>query len=229
MATLIGPDLETTEVPLAQVGAGRYAAQVQLAQPGAYLVRLGVSQEGEALGQQTLGLVVPYSPEYQTSGTHTALLNQLAGLTGGGQLPEPASAFVHNLPAAERAREFWAPLLLLAALLFPWDVALRRVMLGPGDLRRGAAWLRQRLPARPRTAAGRERALDRLFKARDRARGRHRGSEAASPAPGEAPAGPRPSPTATADIEPAPHTATPGSDDALKRLREAKRRARRKR
>ena len=80
-ATLIGPDLETTELALPQVGAGRYEAGVELSQPGTYLVRLGVGQDGDALGQQTLGLVVPYSPEYVASGTDRALLGGLARLT----------------------------------------------------------------------------------------------------------------------------------------------------
>jgi hypothetical protein len=202
---------------------------VDLSQPGAYLVRLGISQEGEALGQQTLGLVVPYSPEYQVSGVDSGLLVQLARLTGGGQLPEPAAAFLHNLPAADRAREFWAPLLLLAALLFPLDVALRRVMLGPGDLRQGMDWLRERLPARPQAATGRERALGRLFEARDRARGRRREAEGPPPASGKPPAGPATPPSQPEDVEPTPPTAPSSDDDPLARLREAKKRARRDR
>jgi hypothetical protein len=233
-AALIGPpadtggaELETKEFRLAQVGAGRYQARVELARPGAYLIRLGVSEAGRALGQETLGLVVPYSPEYHEVGTDPALLNQLARLTGGGQLPEPAAAFLHNLPAADRAREFWAPLLLIAALLFPLDVALRRVMLGPADLRRAAAWLRARLPARPE-APGRERALGRLFEARDRARGRRPEAGAGPSSPREPAAEPAPPPAGKAEAEPAAPD-TPVPDDALARLRQAKKRARRDR
>jgi hypothetical protein len=180
------------------------------------------------LGQSTLGLAVPYSPEYRASGTDTALLNQLARLTGGGELPEPTAAFIHNLPATDRAREFWAPLLLLVALLFPLDVALRRVMLGPRDLRRGVTWLRERLPARPQVGAGRERALGRLFEARDRARGRRPETEKAPPPPSGPPAEPEPSPSVAEGVKPA-EPPTPPSDDALARLREAKKRARRDR
>ncbi len=225
-ATLIGPELETIEAPLSQVGAGRYQARVDVAQPGAYLVRLAVSEEEEALGQSTLGLVVPYSPEYQASGTDSAVLNRLARLTGGEELPEPAAAFLHNLPTADRAREFWAPLLLIVALLFPLDVALRRVMLGPQDLRRGAAWLRERLPSRPE-AATRERALGHLFEARDRVRGRRSGADAETPSP--RPSEP-PSPSSTKEVEPAtPPTPQPPTEDSLTRLREAKKRARRDR
>lgn len=225
-ATLIGPpgaSEERIELELDQVGAGIYEARAELSEPGTYLVRLGIGEEDKTLGQQTLGLVVPYSPEYKSNGTDLALLNQLAGLTGGGPLSNPAAAFVHNLPAADRAREIWVPLLLAVTLLFPLDVALRRVMLGPRDLGKGLAQLRERLPARRLRPARPEQALRRLFAARDRARGRHR-----PPDPGDSPpVEPSISPPPTADAEGTP--SPPSSDDALARLREAKKRARRDR
>ena len=63
-----------------------------------------------------MGLMVPYSPEYKASGTNRNLLSELARLTGGGELPEPVAAFVHNLPAADLASEIWETLLLVVAL-----------------------------------------------------------------------------------------------------------------
>ncbi|OQY23000.1 MAG: hypothetical protein B6I34_05135, partial [Anaerolineaceae bacterium 4572_32.1] len=216
-ATLIGPDLETTEMALAQVSAGRYEARAALSQPGTYLVRLAVSKGGEPLGGQMLGLAVPYSPEYKVSGADRALLGELARVTGGGELPEPVAAFSHNLPAAARAREIWHSLLLIAALLFPLDVALRRVMLGPADFRKAAAWVRERLPARRERPAG-ERVLGQLFQARDRARQQRPRAET----PPAEPLPPTAAPPSTPDTPPAI-----SPDDALARLREAKKRARR--
>jgi hypothetical protein len=170
---------------------------------------------------------VPYSPEYRESGTNRALLNQLARLTGGGELPQPVAAFVHNLPSADRAREIWGTLLLIVALLFPLDVALRRVMLGPRDFAKAVSWLRMRLPLQGTMAGRRERALGRLFQARDRVRQRHTRAETPPPVPSEAPAQSTPVPPETRDAEPAP--SPPSSDDALARLRQAKKRARRDR
>jgi hypothetical protein len=224
-ATLVGPDLQKQDVTLEQVGAGRYAAQVVLSQPGTYLVRLGISEGGTALGQQTLGLVVPYSPEYRVSGTDLAKLTALAHLTGGGELSEPEAAFVHNLPTIDQAREVWAPLLLMAALLFPLDVALRRVMLGPRDLRKGAIWLRARLLPSHRGISRPDRMLGRLFQARDRVRGQPPGMHA-KPHPSDAPQSqPQELAPTDSDVEPV-QTST---DNTLERLREAKKRARRNR
>jgi hypothetical protein len=246
-ATLVGPDLTTSVMPLSQVGAGRYEAGADVLQPGTYLVQLGVSEGGKPLGQQTLGLVVPYSPEYRASGVDRGLLSELARLTGGGELAEPGSAFAHDLPAAQRAREVWAALLLIAALLFPIDVAIRRVMLGRRDVDNALAWVRSRL-AGPRAAASRpERALGQLFQARARARRRGARSDGPPTSPGTPPppiAGPSTPPPAGPTEGPPPERppagpgqppsrppAAPPADagDSLARLREAKKRAKRER
>jgi len=100
------------------------------------------------------------------------------------------------------------------------------VMLGPRDFQRGVTWLRERLPIRPEAAAGRERALGRLFEARDRVRGRRSGGDAEAPPPRPSES---PSPPSTEEAEPVPPASPPSSEDALARLRVAKKRARRDR
>jgi hypothetical protein len=229
-AVVIGPDQAAgasedggqaapAEVALAQVGAGRYEAPFDAAQPGTYLVRLQVRDGEEVLGQQTLGLAVPYSPEYRAAGIDLPGLESLAAATGGGRLSGPAQAFVHDLAVAARVREVSMALLLAVALLFPLDVAVRRVMIGGGDVRRAVAWLAARLPARRRAKAGGQQALGRLWQARERARERQARSgtrAAADKVPREGP------------IEEKPESpVTPSSAEALERLRKAKERARR--
>jgi len=248
-ATLVGPDMAVRETTLSQVGAGLYEARAELGEPGAYLVRVTAREGEELVGQQILGLVVPYSPEYTAPAdpggeggwsVNRALLEALARRTGGGELPEPPAAFTHNLPAADRAREVWRALLLVAVLFFPLDVAIRRVMLGPRDVRKAWDWMGERLPAR-RARAGRERGdrpervLGELFDARRRARTRR-----ASPPPAVGPSREEQREQATSPL-PAPPPESPGQEtgqspspgmpaedgDVLTRLREAKRRARR--
>jgi Ca-activated chloride channel family protein len=259
-AVLVDPDLEVQEVGVPQVSAGLYEARVSVGEPGTYLIRVAAQSPADAaanaaaarrmLGQQTLGLVVPYSPEYSAAavaGTDRRLLDVLARRTGGGELAEPLAAFAHNLPAADSAREVWRGLLLAVALLFPLDVALRRVMLGPGDVKKAWNWARERLPLRRQAAGGEQRALGRLFEARRRVRERTerqrqdlegvrrpRGRGTVAPTP------PEPKESAVPDSKGvrrpsgggivAPKPLGPREDeDALARLREAKRRARRER
>jgi hypothetical protein len=208
---------------------------------------VAVRQGGEALGQQTLGLVVPYSPEYAyiahttDSGTNRTLLEELARRTGGEALLEPVAAFLHNLPAADRAREAWRTLLSIVALLFPLDVAIRRVMLGPRDLQKALAWARERLPDRRRTRVDvQERALGQLFQARRRVRART--ARTGSPSPALPPKGGREGWPVPFHSEPSPDQAVlqaagdqgtnrpddhSTKEDTFSRLRQAKQRARR--
>ena len=232
-ARLIGPDLNTIELPLSQTGSGQYEALARIANPGTYLVWIGASDNQVSLGQLTMGLVVPYSPEYRASGANLGLLEELARITGGGPLAEPVNAFLHNLPSIDSAREVWRTLLLLVAILFPLDVALRRVMLSPRDLQKARTWLRSHLPGAERQAQSGEPILGQLFSARDRARSRDRKlreqSERASQSP---PPFARSEPEPTQPQPPqeeAPQAAEDPVDsgDAMARLRAAKKRARR--
>lgn len=228
---LIGPDLEMIERDLLQVGAGQYEAVVEISEPGTYLVRTNVRDGEDPVGQQTVGLVVPYSPEYKTGGTDTALLSQLARPTGGSELLEPVAAFLHNLPSADRAREIWRLLLMVVALLFPLDVAIRRVMLGPQDLSKAVGWLSEKLPFRKTRSARREPVLGRLYQARARARTRR--ARSSMPAAGVLPEADQDELGQERGEQTAPpaETRTPTSastKDTLSRLRQAKRRASRR-
>jgi uncharacterized membrane protein/Mg-chelatase subunit ChlD len=220
-AMVIYPDLTAREVKLIQVGPGQYRAGFDASHPGAYLVRLNVAEGETVLGQQTLGMVAPYSPEYRVGSTDYGLLARLAETTGGAQLAEPVAAFARNLPFASQVREIWGALLLAVVLLFPLDVALRRVMLGSREFRKVTGWLGDRLPSRQQTEGSAEPVLGHLFHARERVRGQQpRPADSSIPAP----------PTAVTPPAQEPRAAEPPQEgDALARLRAAKERARRSR
>ncbi len=174
--TLVGPALTQQSVELEQTAAGRYEGSLLLGEPGTYLVQV-VQRDaaGEPLAQRTSGLVVPYSPEYRRSGSGGTLLAELAQVTGGQVIESTAAVFAPTAHPAQRTVPLWPSLLLLAALLFPFDVAARRLRLTASDWRRLEAWLRGRLPRRRVEEGFREPALlGELFTARERARRRAR-------------------------------------------------------
>lgn len=234
-ATLVDPNLETINLELQQIGPGQYQVVTDAAQPGAYLVRLGINQDDQSLGQTTLGMIVPYSPEYKASGMDRGLLSELARLTGGGELSDPLEAFLHNLPAVDYAREIWRSLLLLAVWLFPLDIALRRVMFSKEDLRKARSWVAQHIPGPVATDSAQPRLLGQLFQARERARQRQSGNTElpASQTSEEQPAIPSEKNVSSAERPPAagikspPPSSESATGDSLARLREAKKRARR--
>lgn len=221
IARVVGPGLETREVPLSQVGAGRYAAVAKLDQPGSYLMTISARDGIVPAGAVTAGLAVPYSPEYRAGGVNTGLLEALGRVTGGGAITDPALAFLHNLAAVAGAREIWRALLIIAALLFPLDVAVRRLVISNADLRRARAWVSARLPWRQSAATtSGPRALGELFNARDRARRRQERATTAPP-----PAATQQQPPVEPPEAARPQDAPPPSEsDTLARLREAKKR-----
>ena len=172
-ATVVGPDLDSNEIQLVQVGPGEYQGSFEVIKPGSYLIRVGANDEGlHSLGQQTLGLIVPYSPEYKNEGIDLAKLYELARITGGSELRNPQDAFVHNLTSTTFAMEIWRPLLLFTALLFPFDVAVRRLIFTKNDLKIVYSKIRELIQTKPREKAQEPKLLGPLFRARDRARSR---------------------------------------------------------
>lgn len=219
-ATIIDPELNTQEIPLEQVGAGEYQTTVEIDDTGTYMIRVGANDENhQSLGQQTIGLVAPYSPEYRASALDLAKLVQLSEITGGGELTSPEEAFLHNLPSASFAVEIWRPLLLLITLLFPIDVGIRRLIFNREDLRKAkerAAGIFAKPAAR---TSSEPRMLENLFEARNRVRDK---SEIEETPPVDK-VQPKPPPT-TKPSSPPTHPDTE-DQDTFSRLRHAKKRA----
>jgi Ca-activated chloride channel family protein len=115
-------------LPLVQVAPGRYEGRFLATSPGLYRVEVVQEGPGAAPRRELAGLVVPADPERAHVGTNESLLTRLAGETGGHVLRDPADAFTHELPARGERWDPLAPLLAsLALLLFPLDVAVRRL------------------------------------------------------------------------------------------------------
>jgi uncharacterized membrane protein/uncharacterized protein YegL len=192
LVNVVAPDGSTQAVTVAQVAPGRYIGTFTPATEGAYLIRAAGTDPTQPAGTQppvaqTAGWVMSYSPEYQTLTADPNFLPQLAALAGGHILGnDPSEIYLHNLPAPRAAsRPDWPVLLLIAALLLPIDIAVRRFVVTRADIQR--AW--RRLPAwvsrhRPQPVPATERAqgLASLFAAKDRA------SAATRPPPTPAPA-----------------------------------------
>lgn len=137
-AALVDPDLETETLTLAQTAPGRYEAVFTPGAEGAYFV--GVSGADDLRTYtQTSGWVNSYSAEYalRPPDDGDRLLADLAALTGGRALDAaPGDAALHDL-AVQAALTPLAPLLLLIALLlWPVDIAVRRLLVTRSDLAR---------------------------------------------------------------------------------------------
>ncbi len=156
---LLNPSDEGTALEFSQVGAGRYRAVAVTDEPGVYLAQIAVvDTDGQAVGNLTGGIVVSYSPEYQADQAAVGqdgippLLAELARVTGGRPAPQPAAVFAPVDQAVGVVEEVALPLLWLALLLWPLDIALRRLLLRGSDLAAAGQWLRRSVRRRPGTA-----------------------------------------------------------------------------
>jgi len=135
-ARFIAPDLTVRTEPLQQVAPGRYRARTTAEQDGAHLVAVFLEDaDGNPVGQATAEAAQPYSPEYRPQSGGSALLAELARVGRGTALdPEevlaaPATAGIWTPPERPRLvpHPQWPTLVVLAALLFLLDAAIRRL------------------------------------------------------------------------------------------------------
>jgi hypothetical protein len=193
-----------------------------------------------------VGLVAPTPAEYRQLGTNEPFLSAMRTATGGSTIETPADPWVHDLRTTSRSTDLWPLLLVVALLLWPLDIALRRVSVGRRELAAAGAWVRA-LPQRRSRTAARTAAGETLLATRARAT-----SADARAALRRSAEEPPPSAVAPVSAVPAPHAVSPAASatpapppapepppppaptsvsaepagDTLARLRDAKRRAR---
>ncbi|MFN8524021.1 MAG: VWA domain-containing protein [Chloroflexota bacterium] len=134
-ATVVDPTNALREIPLPQVAPGRYEAKIPTALEGAYFVNI---IQSDAVGGPTAspranrpsGFVVGYSPEYQSLKPNPELLSQIARESGGRVLTDARGVFVLDQEVNGQPRDLWPWFLAAAAVLFIFDVAVRRLRLG---------------------------------------------------------------------------------------------------
>ena len=155
-ASIVGPDLEPATVNLAQVAPGVYEAPLGEIEPGAYAVRVTQTRPGSSPLGRTVGLVAPTAAEYRQLGANEPFLASLRAATGGTVVATALDPWRHDLTATDRFTELWPLLLVLALLLWPLDIALRRMSLGRREVAAARGWVRgigrRRRAAGPRTA-----------------------------------------------------------------------------
>ncbi len=125
--TVIDPQLGSRKLAMAQTAPGRYVAEFDTPNPGAYHLEMSQKQQGKSLSQQSRGLVVGYDDEFRLRPTNAELLEAIARVSGGMYEPAPEAVFADLGRTAPRATPLWPYLVMAAAAIFLADVALRRI------------------------------------------------------------------------------------------------------
>ncbi len=173
----VTPDLLDNVLTLATTGPGRFEGDLPTDQVGSYLLHVTETAGGAVKHANTFGVVVPYSPEYRELGTDVNSLAAVSRAGGGAVLSDVADVYRVPLPEAHAPQALDELLLVLAILLFPIDVALRRLILRVEDV---PAW-KEAFKRKPARALAAEATVTRL---RERVAG-VRSARAAKSAPPE--------------------------------------------
>lgn len=194
----VAPDQSTATSTLRSVAPGRWQGLVPADQLGTYVLHAQLERSGAVVGQGELSVPLPYSPEYLELGRDDGLLGAVAA-EGGTVLARPEAAWAQrNLPIKVTGLVSFL-LLVAVAVLWPVDVALRRLTSSPRAL--GAA-VRQAARRRARPAEEQAPASTARLQA---------GVEATRRSPPKPPVGGTAAPTAA---PPAPVRTTPVNEAA---------------
>jgi hypothetical protein len=132
-ARVVDPQLHSETIQLEPSAPGQFGGSFQEGGQGAYFVTVEAhgASHGEA-GQ--IGLDVPYSPEYRATGVNMTFLQALAAAGGGSVITRPQDAWLGNVPSVMAEYDLTLWLLLLAILLLPVDIGVRRLIMSRRDL-----------------------------------------------------------------------------------------------
>ncbi|HVL82028.1 MAG TPA: VWA domain-containing protein [Actinomycetota bacterium] len=153
-ARVTTPDLQSHVVKLERTAAGSFTSTLPAPGAGTYATGVLVTgAQGQPVFAGTSLATRSYSAEYRPSGLGPQVLEAVASAGAGRVGPDPRQAFdPDDLPPGRGSVPIAGWLLLAAALLWPVDVALRRLVVGqagPAAVA-AAASARRRLPPIPR-------------------------------------------------------------------------------
>ena len=172
-AQIIGPDLSVSQLGLSQVGPGTYRATFKAPKSGSYLVNLRYKKAGvQTYRIIQSAITVPHGAEYRDLSDNSALLAEVARLTGGRVLsPNPAEANLFRrdgLKFPQTTQPLTRPLIFIWLVIFLLDVAVRRLAMDLVAARRGVSAMLARLRPRRSASATLERLKDRRSEVRQR-------------------------------------------------------------
>jgi Ca-activated chloride channel family protein len=138
-ANIVAPDAQTTSIDMRQTAPGHYEAKFPASGVGQYVVSVAENNAPAA----TVGAAVPFPAEYRRLEPDVPLMAELARRTGGALNLKPEDAFRPG-PATRYPQDLWHWLLIAALVLWPLDVAVRRLVINWAQVVEAVQALRSR-------------------------------------------------------------------------------------
>lgn len=146
-AMVVNQKLERETVQLKPVAPGQVSGEFRAAEPGTYMLQVVQKQGEKVLASQTAGLTISYSPEYGLRQDGEQQLRELVKAGDGQLISDPQAVFDGELPKKWESQLITELLLILAVLLWPLDIALRRLQIPEHWWEKAAGLFRRRKQA----------------------------------------------------------------------------------
>ena len=167
---VIAPDMTAKELTLTQVGPGRYRGEFQADAGGSYLFNLRYKRPGQedakTYNVMHSAISVPYAPEFRDLTDNSALLAEVAAITGGRVMPsKPEQAKLFDRTGVKfptSAQPLNTPMLLVWLAVFLTDVAVRRIAVDAAAMARRVRAAAAKMLPRLRRGKVIDSTLDRL-------------------------------------------------------------------
>lgn len=147
-ARVILPNIESTELSLAQTGPGQFKGRFKADAAGSHLLSLRYKKgtQGQKEYMMQTPFMIPYAPEFNDLTDNIGLLQQVSRISGGRVIesaPDQANLFdTSNVVFPRRQIPLTKPLMLLWLCIFLLDVAIRRVSIdGKAVMRKVRSWV----------------------------------------------------------------------------------------
>ena len=129
-ATILDPRLKRIKTTLRQTGPGFYEGTFPAVRHGSYLVKASFSRSGKPVGIGQASASYAYPAEWLSASPNLERLRSIAE-AGGGKLDPSMKLLWHRTPKERLLthQPLWPYLVLLALILFVFDLFLRRVRL----------------------------------------------------------------------------------------------------
>ena len=124
--SVVSPDMQAHPIAIDQTGPGHYEATFDAGDIGNYLVNVIREDQTNAAPEANV-ISIPYPPEYKDISPNTAVLQQIASETHGIFSPKAAEVFTSNFRKSRTYTDLWRLLVLLATIILPVDIAVRRL------------------------------------------------------------------------------------------------------
>ncbi len=128
--SVVGPNVTARAIAIEQTGPGRYEASFDAREVGTYLVNV-LRKDKDQGAPETNVVSIPYPLEYKDFTPNVGLLKRLASETGGTVEPDAKDIFARNFRKSRAYSDLWRLLTLIAVLILPVDVAVRRLSMSP--------------------------------------------------------------------------------------------------